>query len=117
MKVKLSQIVNSIEQFKSLQQIKLPIKIAYKIARLVNKLQPEIDTFDKKRNELIMELGTKNEDETTSVKPDKLKEFTEKYNELLDIDVEIDWFTPIKIEELGDISIEVKNLPDWIFID
>lgn len=113
--VSLDEVVSNIENMKVLQDVKLPVKISYRIMRLVNKLQPILNVYNEKRNAFIKEFGEIQEDKTIIIKdPEKLLLFTEKMKELLSTKEKID-FDPLKIEDLGDISIEPKLLPIWIF--
>lgn len=115
MNIKIKEIVSNVENIKELQSIKLPIKISYKLSKLIGKIQPELDIYNEKRDELVKEYGDKQEDDTFKVTdPNKIKSFIEKINDLVEIEVEID-FEPIDIEDLGDISIPPKNLISWIF--
>ncbi len=116
-KVKLNEVVSSIEQIKALQELSFPVKISYKITRLVNKLNPELVTYNETRNKLINELGTKNE-ETGNMEvkdPEKMKELTEKIQQLLEEEITLDWFEKINISDLGEMKIEPKNLVEFIF--
>lgn len=116
-KIKIGEVVNSIEQIKALQEVVFPVKISYKISRLVNKLNPELSTYDETRNKLIKEYGEVNsETKMLEVKdPENIKMFLEKINEVLSTEIELDWFEKIKISELGDVKIEAKNLVEFIF--
>ncbi len=117
MKISLKEIVNSTEQIKALLEVKLPVKISYKLSRLANKINPILETFNENRNKLIKEFGEEDpETKNYSVKdPEKLEQFTKKLLELLDVEEEIDWFEPIKIDDLGSIELEPKLLVSWIF--
>jgi len=115
MKLKLSTIVNSVENLKALQTKEMPIKVSYKIKRLIDKLAPILKAYEEKRTELIKEYGEEQEDKTLSVTdPEKLKIFFEKLNEVLEIEEEID-FEPIKIEEMGNVVVSPNQLVDYIF--
>jgi len=116
MKVKLHQIVNSAEPLKTLIEVKLPVKISYRLKRLVNKLAPILTTYNEKRNELVKEFGEVQEDKNIKVTEEKLKPFLEKLNEVLEVEEEID-FELINIEDLGDVVIAPKDLVEWIFIN
>lgn len=115
MQIKLSEIVNSTEQLKNLLEVKLPVKISYRINRLVNKLNPILQTYNEKRNDLIKEFGEEQEDKSISVKdPEKLKLFAEKLQELLQVEEKLD-FDKINIEDLGEVVIAPKDIPEFIF--
>ena|SRR3990167_284432 len=115
MKTKLGVIVSDLENLKELQAIKMPVKISYRLKRLVYKLQPILKSYDEKRNELVKEFGEEDEEKKIwNVKKESLPEFYAKLQELLDTDEEID-FEKIKIGELGGIEIAPKLLIDFIF--
>jgi hypothetical protein len=84
--------------------------------RLVNKVQPLLKIYDEKRNELVKEFGEE-PDKDGNIKvsdPEKFKLFSAKMKELLEVDEDIDW-TPIKIEELGNVEIAPKLLLNFLF--
>ena len=115
MKLQLKEIINSTEQIKSLLEVKLPIKVSYRLMRLIDKLQPELKIYDDKRNELVKEFGTKQENGDMKVEdPKKLEEFSKKMVELWDVEVDVD-FDKLKIDEMGDVNIAPKDLVSFIF--
>lgn len=116
MKIKLSHIVGSVESLKALLDVKFPIKQSYRISKLVNgPIERELKSYNEARNSLIAEFGDKNDDGSTQVKdPKKLEEFMIKMNELLDVDVEIEW-EPINIEDVESLNIEPRHLISFIF--
>ena len=116
MKITLKEAIESDSQLKNILEVKLPIKIAYKLNKLAKKLQAETAGYNELRVKLVKELGEKTDEKTDiwQVKTENLQEFSDKINELFKTEVEID-FEPLNIEVLGDISIEPKNLPSWLF--
>lgn len=99
MKIKLGELLNAAESLNKLFIADLPIKLSYKLSKIVNSINGELKIYDEKRNELIRKLGT--EDEKTkqwSVAPGSanMPEFMKKMNELLDAETEvIDWKIPL----------------------
>ncbi len=114
MKIKVSQIVESVESIKSIQEVKLPVKIAYRIKRLVDKLAPILKSYEEKRVDLVKEMGEETKDGQYQVSADKIKAFMSKLGELQSVDEEIE-FEPIKISEIGEATIQAKDLVDFIF--
>ena len=116
MKIKLADIVGEVENVKALLDLKFPIKVSYRLNRLVSKLQPELNLYDTKRNELVKEFGdAPQEDGTIKVTdPEKLAEFTKKLQELLDVECEID-FEKIKIDDIPNVEVSPKLLVNFIF--
>lgn len=114
MTIPLSEVVNSVDGLKALLDCKLPIKVSYRISKLVNhQIERELKNFNEARNKLIQEFGTENEDQTVSVKPEKMADYIAKLNELLSEQIELDW-EPIAIDSFGDAQIEPKNLPNFL---
>ena len=118
MKLKLSQIVNSIESLNVLVDTKFPAKVSYRLKRIVDKVNPILKTYNEKRDELITEYGTKDEvsGNMSVTDPEKIKLFMEKLNEILEVEEEVD-ITPIPSEFLGDTEVEAKHIVDFVFTD
>lgn len=116
MTIPLSEVVNSVDGLKALLECKLPVKVAYRISKLINnQIERELKNFNEARNKLIEEFGSENEDKTISVKPEKMSDYIAKLNDLLSEQVTLDW-EPLDVESLGDAQIEPKNLPSFLFI-
>ncbi len=95
---------------------KLPIRTAFKVKTLVGIFNEELKKFNDIRKEILERHCDKNEDGTPKLEnrnynfsPEKMLEVTKELNELSAIEVE---FTPIKIDELGEISLTAQNLFD-----
>lgn len=115
MRIKLSDIISNSQNLQQLQDLKLPVKVSYRLKRLVDKLTPLLKSYNEERNEMIKELGE--EDPKTkvfTVKKENEKEFYDKLEKLMEVEEEVD-FKKIKIAELGAISIEPKLLLDFVF--
>lgn len=115
MKVKLRSIIDNLDNIKELQDVELPTKVSYRIKRLLDKLQPALDTYNKERIALIHKFGE--EDPKTKewkVKEEKLQEFYSELQKLLDVEEEVE-FNKVKEEELENIKIKTRLLVDFIF--
>lgn len=97
---------------------KLPIKLSYKIMKIVTSLEGEISFYQKRLQELIDEYALKNEDggpvitennEGIQIQPDKIEEFNNEYQELhnMEIDIEDIQFT---LDELENLELSPKDL-------
>lgn len=122
MKITIKEILENVESLKLLMEKDLPVKVSYRIKRLIDKLNPITKVYDEKRVELIKEYGDKVVDEktgeeNTQVKdPEKIKQFMEKVNDLQSLEEEVE-FDKIGIEELGDVKIAPKDLVAFLFKD
>jgi len=96
-KVSLNDILNASEAFNTIMQQPFKGSLAFKIARLARELNKEVETFNSERQKLLNEYCEKDENgelvilENGNVKilPDKINEFNEVFNSLLQTEVEI----------------------------
>lgn len=116
-KISLSEVVGNIDNLKALQEVTLPVKVSYKIKRLVNKLEPVLKAYGEKKDDLVREFGELQPDgESKVTDPEKLKLFADKLAELLSTEDEVD-FEPIKVDDLGNVEIAPKLLVPFVFND
>src|SRR5690242_13513656 len=121
MKVKLAEIIDGVPSLNILAETKFPTKVAYRIKRLTDKLNPMLKTYEEKRVELVKEYGTeveseKGEKSTQVTDSEKIPVFLEKLNELRAVEEDVD-FEPISVKELGAVEVAPKDLLSWIFTD
>lgn len=108
-KLKLGQIVNTISLLAQLSTTKLPIKVSYAVAKNVNKLEKELDFFNIEKNKMMDKYCEKNDDGTLKISEEgnakildkHLDDWNKEYNELLDIDIDID-IHKVQISKLDD---------------
>jgi len=98
----------------------LPVSTAYRVGKVLEKVQPELKNFDERRIELLKKFAKKDE------KGELLKEiefeegqregFNKEFEELLKIEVELDC-KPINLSELSNVSMMPKEmgLVDFMF--
>ena len=120
----LRNIVESADIMRELSNKSLKGRAAFRVARLLRELEKEFTLFNEKRMDLIKEYAQKNEngemksDENGNVTldQDRLNEFYQSLDELLNADVEIN-AEKIDSEDLGDIEItpaQIINLEAFI---
>jgi len=118
--MKILTILNEQANLTKLLELKLPVKVAYRLNKLSNKFDTEIKFYNDKRNELVKELGEKKldaegkETEQIEVKKENLVEYYKQINEMVEIETEVN-YEPISISELGDMVIEPKLLSETFF--
>jgi len=116
MKITLKKIVESKPALDILLLTKLPVKVSYRLAKLDIKLQAEMAVYESQRVSLVKKFGEQIDSKTDSwqVPADRIQDYKIEFDKLQGEEIEID-FEKIKLEDLGDISIEPKNLPEFIF--
>tara|TARA_Y100001938_G_C8095082_1_gene437590 strand:- start:1163 stop:1591 length:429 start_codon:yes stop_codon:yes gene_type:complete len=121
MKVTLRNIYGASNILGLLVEQQLPIRIAFRLTRLITRLNEEYSNLDNHRKKLVEEYGEaiKESDPNNpsyTFSEENQQKFTEQFNELLDEKVEIEW-EPISIEDLGEnITISVRELNGIGFI-
>lgn len=110
MKIKLSQIINSKEALEELIKKELPIKISYRIQKVIRVIEPEYSSYDSVRHKLIVEkYGEENPKDSGSwkVKDENTSVFYKELEELLSEEIDID---VLKIKLPDDITITPSHL-------
>jgi len=94
----------------ALANIKLPVKVSYRIGKLLGQIARVIKGIQFDQHALYRTIGTLSEDEQQYVIADDRKaEFQAAVTALLDAEVTFE-FEPVSLAELGDISIEPGHL-------
>ena len=111
--ISLRELLEAQPALQRLSTEKLPVKVAYNVARMMRAVQPEIEDFYKQRNALVKECGvtrpaTEAErpmhgDEVTEVPKDKLEEFRREIDELASEKITLER-EPLKIEGLPEMT-------------
>jgi len=85
------------------------IKLAYRLGSLIKTLSKELENLEESRVKLVKKYGVEDEEtKQVSVPTEKTQEFYAELNELMQIDIDID-FEPIPLEAFGDISISASD--------
>ena len=109
--LKLRDVVGSYEGLGNLMKAKLPIKAAYHLKRLVQKIEPDMKSYADSRKTLVEQYGkpeVNEKDEPIGMfkfEPESAKQFEKDHDELLDTDIKID-LDALPIAALGE-SAEV----------
>ncbi len=111
MKLRNGEIFSAKEPLSKLMEHKFPVKTSYGLAKLAQKLNPQLQIIDDVRNGLIKTYGkeSKGNPQETRVDPadESFPKFVEEMNELLAQEVEI-VFDKVKLPE--DLEVEPSIL-------
>lgn len=110
--VTLNDILNNAEVFREISAKTLPVKTAFKVARLIRELDKENATFDESRRKIIEKYAEREESgeiKQTSegnivIQPDKIEECNREMIELLNTTIDIN-ADKLNIDALGDIEL------------
>jgi hypothetical protein len=90
----------------SFMQEKIDFKLAYRLIKIIKKIEPELFAMDAARKVLVEKYGKKNERGSMDVIPANMEAFSKDMEALLEQEVKID-FEPIplamleKVEKIG----------------
>jgi hypothetical protein len=103
MKLTLAEIRWMQRGLATITQMSLPIRVSYRLSKLLNFCNEELTIVEKSREGLVKKLGTEVPDKPgeLQVSPENETKFREEFAQLLLEEVELD-FTPIKISEFGE---------------
>ena len=117
-KVKLSDVVNAIEGLNTIMSQEIKGSIAFRVSRLRREINKELETFDEQRSKLIEKYALRDEngqyvtmDDGNSIKlnPDTIKECDEEFNNLLNLEVEIN-ADKLKMSDADAFNISPKQM-------
>lgn len=123
-KVKVKDLLDSIESMNKLVEKPLHFKLAYKIARIARAANEEIQAYETARNKLFERYAERDEqgniiktkEGNVSIAKDKttnfLKELTETYN--TEVDLNVDCIEMHELEALDFTPIEIHGLLPFI---
>jgi hypothetical protein len=119
MKITLEKIANDAftEMMQQLITMKVPVRTAFKLKTLVNKINDELKKLTDLRKDIIENRCKKgedgkpllDEDKNYQFEPDQKLEFAKEIAELLSVEVDVE---PIKLSELGSIDLTTQQLFD-----
>ena len=89
-----------------LTRLELPANISYRLGRFLNSYSKEWLRADNARIDLVKKYGEETGDGGDhKVKSEHQKQFREEFAKLLEEEVELEIQEPVKLSELGDISL------------
>lgn len=121
----LRNIVESADIMRDLSTKSLKGRAAFRVARLLRELEKEFTLFNEKRMDLIKDYAQKDaetgeiksdENGNVTLEPERLNEFYQKLEELLNTEVEIN-AEKISIDDFGDADFtpaQIINLEAFI---
>lgn len=97
----------------SVKEKKLPVKVAFIISRNMTKMENIVADLEDKKREIIIKYAEKDEDENPiineegNVKILDMKKFTEEINDILSVDLSIDF------DMINMIDVQKIDLPEF----
>lgn len=106
--IKLANILDVEKPLAELMEQPLPIRLSYKLAKLLRKASDEIRQFYSLREGLIKRLGVEQSDGSYIIDDeDKKLQFTDEIRGLAEVNVELIDFEPISISDFDKTDVKV----------
>ena len=118
MTIILKEVKEIYELISNFKDQKLPVKLSYKIMKILSSLEPEIEFYQNHLRELIQDCAEIDDEgklvytedkQNIKLKPDKSKEFSERYNELTAMEVSV-IDLKFTLEELENLQLTPQEL-------
>ncbi len=120
MKITLAEVKSLESSLSKIFNKDVNIKLAYRLGKLLKRLSEEMKMLEENRIKLVKKYGEEDEEtKQLSVPPEKTQEFYNEFNELMQIEIDVD-FEPVPLEQFGDIEMsasDVINLDGKIIAD
>ena len=115
--MKMYEILDFSKVYNSIKDEKMSIKTAYKLNKLIKKIEEENNFYNIKFHEIIEQYAEKNDqgeyqyidENSIKIKEGKEQECYKKISELQNLEIEIPNIT-FSIEELGDINLTIDTV-------
>lgn len=114
MEITVQQAIIASKAIESVLETKLPSKVAYRLGRYLDKMNPIVRQFEKTRSELVTtKYGIPSVETPGTFKVDdsKMSEFLAEINDLLLAKETVD-IVPLTISEFGDVEVPVAFFLD-----
>jgi hypothetical protein len=113
MTIKLYELLNVEKPISELLNQNLPIKLSWRLSKLVKEISLELKEFNELRDKMIKQLGKESEPgkQDWSISPEDkeaIGTFQEQIQELVNVDADIRDFEPISINEFNGTDIKIS---------
>jgi hypothetical protein len=115
--VKLKNILSAKESLSRLGNESLPIKLSYRLSKLIKRINDELKLFDENRSKIFNRYK---DSEGTRIPDENIIEFNRTMSELVDIEINID-LNPLDLTDLVDklnlSAFDLINLDGFVIVD
>lgn len=116
--IKLAQLIDSRDALEKVFNQDLPVRMAYKISKIIKAVNNELTTFDEFRNKLLNKYGTDAGEGKFSISAENVPLFQEDIKSLLETEVTLE-FNRITLDDLGSIKLSSRDLStlDYLIVE
>ena len=117
MKVKLLQIVNSVEALNKLAAQPMKAVTSFEVSRNLKKISDELAIYEQSRSDLIRKFGKEDDEGQIGIKPDtkEMENFQKELGDLVNIEVDLNGFKQIKLKHLSKCELSPMEMSSLEF--
>ena len=105
----LAQVMEAQPALERLSSERLPVKVAYRVGKLLRLVRPEAEQFVNQRNDLVRQFGESKPNGDVEVTAENRDAFFAKVNELATVEVQFD-IEPLEIAGLDGCQVTAADL-------
>lgn len=105
--MKLNKIINAINGLEYLSKLAIPAKESFKLAMLINSIEPSVNNYNKQRNNLLAKYGNSEDGKTFTIREAEKENFIDEIEDLGNIEIDLKFE---KINIPNNLTIEASNL-------
>jgi hypothetical protein len=109
MEITLGELLNGKEPLEKLVNLEINIRTAFRLSKVITKVNTELQLFEEKRMELVNKYGTADDDGNVTVSQENIAAFQNELGELISLEVALD-FEPVDIDEIGDVKMTAAEM-------
>ena len=106
--IKISQLLDVEKPLADLMQQELPLKLAYRLGKLVKLANEEMREFNRLREQLFKKLGKEDENGNINILEENKGQFHTELLELAEVNIELKDFEPISISDFDGVDIKMS---------
>lgn len=99
----LQSLINSVGVFKKIYNMDLAASLSFKVMRLSNAIDAEMQNYEKERIRLVKKYGDESEGGNISVKEENMEIFSREFGELVESKVELN-----NVDKIDILSTDIK---------
>lgn len=107
--MKIHELLAALPALQKLGKQDLPLRTLYKVSRVLNKLDENIEFYNKRREELIVKYCVVSGGKYTA-RDECAEEFNTKFTELLNLEVEVEEKLPVVLDPSENITLSYNDL-------
>lgn len=117
MKITIYELISVLAIEEKISSLKLPIKAAYRLSKILARAHEEQKFFQEKFQEIIQKYGEKDaegklistKDGNISLQKDKIEDCSKELDELYNLEVELPNYS-FSIEDFGELEMSIDDL-------